>query len=238
MVAFSGSVADPDLPFDSVTETSLNGFPETQTAARFDTEGDVMVVAEKFQTGFDQPKLCAMYVDRTLTGVNAVQTLGRLNRSYPDKAAANVFVLDFVNEAEAIQASFEPYYLASLGQDTDPQVLDETWERLEEHLVIDQVEVDAFATLWFTSDRSDTSVNASLQDLLYPAVERFDELDELAQEDFRSTINAFNGCMPSSAKCWTGLRGTWRRPTSIPGCSPVGSPTVVARRLTCPATSN
>ena len=97
LVAFSGEVTlNGD---DPVTEAQANGFPDTQTAERFDTdEYRIMVVAEKFQTGFDQPKLYAMYVDKTLTGLAAVQTLSRLNRTHPDKDGT--FVLDFVNDAE------------------------------------------------------------------------------------------------------------------------------------------
>lgn len=92
LVAFSGEV-------EGLTESKANAFPESQTAERFDTdEWRVMVVAEKFQTGFDQPKLVAMYVDKPLTGLAAVQTLSRLNRIHPDKAGT--FAFDFVNDAD------------------------------------------------------------------------------------------------------------------------------------------
>jgi type I restriction enzyme, R subunit len=106
LVAFSGTVSDDG---DDVTEAKLNQFPDTETAARFDTDAyRLLVVAEKFQTGFDQPKLYAMYVDKTLTGLAAVQTLSRLNRTHPDKDGT--FVLDFVNDATLIAEAFEPYY--------------------------------------------------------------------------------------------------------------------------------
>lgn len=104
LVAFSGEVTvNGDPP---VTEVQCNGFPDTQTAERFDTdEYQIMVAAEKFQTGFDQPKLYARYVDKTLTGLAAVQTLSRLNRIHPDKDGT--FVLDFVNDAHQIAQEFE-----------------------------------------------------------------------------------------------------------------------------------
>lgn len=106
LVAFSDAVTvNGDEP---VTEAKCNGFPESQTAEKFDTDDyRIMVVAEKFQTGFDQPKLYAMYVDKTLSGLAAVQTLSRLNRIHPDKDGT--FVLDFVNDADEIAAAFEDF---------------------------------------------------------------------------------------------------------------------------------
>ena len=102
LVAFSGEV-------ERLTESKANGFPESETATRFDTdEYQLMVVAEKFQTGFDQPKLVAMYVDKTLTGLAAVQTLSRLNRTHPDKDGT--FVLDFVNDSDDIGDAFAVYH--------------------------------------------------------------------------------------------------------------------------------
>jgi hypothetical protein len=118
LVAFSGAVTiNGD---ESVTEYKCNGYPDSQTAAQFDTDAyRIMVVAEKFQTGFDQPKLYAMYVDKTLTGLAAVQTLSRLNRTHPDKDGT--FVLDFVNDAEDIAAAFEPYYARTVAPPSDPE---------------------------------------------------------------------------------------------------------------------
>ncbi|MDA8071390.1 MAG: type I restriction endonuclease, partial [Actinomycetota bacterium] len=107
LVAFSGRVIDEHEL--SYSEAAMNGFPESQTAERFATSDyQVLIVAEKFQTGFDQPLLHTMYVDKVLTGLNAVQTLSRLNRIHPNKA--DTFVLDFRNETEDIVKAFEPYY--------------------------------------------------------------------------------------------------------------------------------
>ncbi len=104
LIAFSGTLVDDDSEW---TEASLNGFPESQTAAEFDKdEHRIIICANKFQTGFDQPKLCAMYVDKVLSGVATVQTLSRLNRCYPRK---RTFILDFVNDWETIRASFSNY---------------------------------------------------------------------------------------------------------------------------------
>ena len=112
LVAFSGEV-------EGLTESRANGFGESQTAAKFDTDRwQIMVVAEKFQTGFDQPKLAAMYVDKTLTGLAAVQTLSRLNRIHPDKSAT--FVMDFVNDAEEIGEAFAVYHGKTVAPPTDP----------------------------------------------------------------------------------------------------------------------
>ena len=115
MVAFSGTLHNGDQEW---TEASLNGFPESQTAAEFDRDDHrIIVCANKFQTGFDQPKLCAMYVDKVLTGVAAVQTLSRLNRCYLGK---RVFVLDFVNDWETIRASVSnDYEVTEIDEVTD-----------------------------------------------------------------------------------------------------------------------
>jgi type I restriction enzyme R subunit len=106
LVAFSGTVIDQG---DQFTEPRMNEFPESQTAREF-AEGDyqVLVVAEKFQTGYDQPLLHTMFVDKPLTGLHAVQTLSRLNRIHPEKT--DTFALDFRNAADDIQAAFKPYY--------------------------------------------------------------------------------------------------------------------------------
>ncbi|MCY4621111.1 MAG: DEAD/DEAH box helicase family protein [bacterium] len=123
-VAFSGEV-------EGLTEARANGFPESQIVNRFDTdEYRIMVVAEKFQTGFDQPKLVAMYVDKTLTGLAAVQTLSRLNRTHPDKDGT--FVLDFVNDTYDIREAFAVYHGKTVAPPTDPNLLFDTRYALDE----------------------------------------------------------------------------------------------------------
>lgn len=116
---------------DSFTEAGCNGFPDSQTADHFDGDDfQLMVVAEKFQTGFDQPKLYAMYVDKTLTGLAAVQTLSRLNRTQPDKDGT--FVLDFVNDAHDIAKAFEPWFGETVAPPSDPHLLYDTHHALDE----------------------------------------------------------------------------------------------------------
>jgi len=115
-VAFSGTVADDGI---DVTEAKMNGFPDSQTAKQFNDEGQILIVAEKYQTGFDQPLLYAMYVDKTLTGLAAVQTLSRLNRTRDGKDGT--FVLDFRNDAEEIAKAFEPWYGRTVAPPTEPK---------------------------------------------------------------------------------------------------------------------
>ena len=154
LVAFSGTVHDKGKDF---TESGMNGFSERQTAKTFKKpEYRFLVVANKFQTGFDQPLLHAMYVDRRLSGVHAVQTLSRLNRIYPGKK--ETMVLDFANDAGAIQKSFEPYYdKTMLERPTDPNVLYDKQTELEEFHFYTEDEVKKFAGIYFdpkgTQDR-------------------------------------------------------------------------------------
>jgi type I restriction enzyme R subunit len=106
LVAFSGTITVDGVDY---TEPSVNGFPDSQTARKFDTDDyHILIVAEKFQTGFDQPLLHAMYVDKPLNGLAAVQTLSRLNRQHKDKD--DTFVLDFANTTDDIAAAFQPFY--------------------------------------------------------------------------------------------------------------------------------
>ena len=128
LVAFSGTVQDGG---QSYTEHGMNGIPEAQTAKTFESpEYQLLIVANKFQTGFDQPLLQTMYVDKKLGGVNAVQTLSRLNRTHPDKPGTRV--LDFANESDDIQAAFQPYYETTiLSEATDPNLLYELQTRLK-----------------------------------------------------------------------------------------------------------
>jgi type I restriction enzyme R subunit len=130
LVAFSGKVIDSEYP-DGVSEPQLNGFGEKELPAKFDTdEYRILLVADKYQTGFDQPLLHTMYVDKKLSGVKAVQTLSRLNRTCPGKE--DTFVLDFANDQDTIFQSFQPYYeLTTLKENTDPNHLYDLKGRLD-----------------------------------------------------------------------------------------------------------
>lgn len=151
LVAFSGNVPRDDVIPEEVTETSsllnpdLNG---RDHAKAFNTEDyNVMIVANKFQTGFDQPKLCAMYVDKKLNGVDCVQTLSRLNRLFPGK---ETFILDFVNDAQDVLESFLPYYnKAELSSVSDPQVIYDLQEALDDEQIYHWDEVERYAKAFF-----------------------------------------------------------------------------------------
>ena len=121
-MAFSGEVTDPDYPSRSSPSPGSTAFRRASCPKRFHRRDfQVLVVAEKYQTGFDEPLLHTMYVDKKLAGVKAVQTLSRLNRTHPGKE--DTFVLDFANSAEEIQAAFEPFFEESFAAPTDPNVL-------------------------------------------------------------------------------------------------------------------
>jgi type I restriction enzyme, R subunit len=182
LVAFSGTVRDPESGAD-FTEAGMNGVGEAQTAKTFaQPEYRFLVVAEKFQTGFDQPLLHTMYVDKKLSGVNAVQTLSRLNRVHPDKE--ETVVLDFANEADEIVAAFAPYYETTLlSEETDPHLLYDLQQALSGAGLFSQTDVDEFATRYFGNQSQDL-----LYAVLKPLVSRFEELQEDEQNDFRAKL--------------------------------------------------
>ena len=183
LVAFSGEI-------NGETETSLNGFSETQTADIFDQQDEYkfLVVANKYQTGFDQPKLAAMYVDKKLGGVGAVQTLSRLNRTVGSKKD-NVFVLDFVNQADDIQKAFQPYYTTTiLSESTDPNIL----YNLKRDILSAGV-FDMEAVVWHYGlliEKNDSN-QATVAGLLDKAVEIFERLDEDDRKDFADKVDDF-----------------------------------------------
>lgn len=154
LVAFSGMVGpDKHIPAE-VSETSSQLNPNLRgrdMREAFDTdEYNVMIVANKFQTGFDQPKLCAMYVDKKLQGVDCVQTLSRLNRTFPGKESSTTFILDFVNDPKDVRQAFEPYYgTAELETVSDPNQVYELQRKLDEERIYRWEEVEAFARAFF-----------------------------------------------------------------------------------------
>jgi type I restriction enzyme R subunit len=188
LVAFSG---DLTLDGQTYTEAEINGFPETELPRRFDTDAyQVLIVAEKYQTGFDQPKLCAMYVDRKLAGLQAVQTLSRLNRTYPGKE--NTFVLDFQNTMEDVQTAFKPYFeTTTLEALSDPNQVYQLEARLRKFGIIDQGEVERFAATYFKGPLVPAD-RIALEALVRNAVARFEaEEDEGRQEEFRQLLKSF-----------------------------------------------
>jgi len=183
LVAFSGTVIDHG---EEYTESGINGFGEKELPDRFDTDDyQVLIVADKYQTGFDQPLLHTMFVDKKLSGIQAVQTLSRLNRKCPGKC--DTFVLDFVNTPEEIQAAFQPYYeVTTLGKETDLNLIFDLKSRLEAQPVIWQDDVEALVEAFYIGKDA-----AALHKYLDPAVERYLQLPEKEREEFRSTLSTF-----------------------------------------------
>jgi type I restriction enzyme R subunit len=188
LVAFSG---DLEVDGESYTEAAVNGFSETELPKKFDTDDyQVLIVAEKYQTGFDQPKLCAMYVDRKLAGLQAVQTLSRLNRTYPGKE--RTFVLDFQNTIEDMQNAFRPYFeVTAVEANSDPNQIYELEARLKTFGILDQGEIDRFGEAFYKG-ALDTHDRARLEGLVRQAVARFEqEDDEGRQEEFRQLVKSY-----------------------------------------------
>lgn len=181
LVAFSGELADPVDSQIKLTETSarLNPLLKGRDIAKaFDTdEFRILLVADKFQTGFDQPLLVAMYVDKRLDGVAAVQTLSRLNRTYPGKS--KTFVLDFRNDPEDILKSFREYYReATLADVSDPNILLDLQSTLDKEGIYTADEIDAFVAAWLAKRGK---AQKSLHSIIDLAVERFSEMEKKAK---------------------------------------------------------
>ncbi len=184
IVAFSG---EHEYGGVKVTEASLNGFPSSQIADRIQEDPyRLLVCADKFQTGYDEPLLHTMYVDKVLAGVKAVQTLSRLNRAHPKKH--DTFVLDFNNDAAVIQAAFEPYYRTTiLSEETDPNKLHDLLADLERYQVYNAEQVDALVALYLGGAARDR-----LDPILDACVAGYKEsLDEDGQVDFKGKAKAF-----------------------------------------------
>lgn len=198
LVAFSG---DLNLDGGATTEADLNGFSETELPGRFDgfkPDGTpypetyhILIVAEKYQTGFDQPKLCAMYVDRKLSGLQAVQTLSRLNRTKAGKE--RTFILDFQNTIDDIQSAFRPFYEATTVEAmSDPNQIYDLEGRLFKFGYLDKDEIERFAQTYFKGSLS-TADRPRLEGLVRQAVIRFEaDDDEGRQEEFRQLLKSFN----------------------------------------------
>jgi len=199
LVAFSGTVIDPETELE-YTEPGMNidykngkHISEAQLKDRFGSEDyQILLVANKYQTGYDQPLLCAMYVDKRLDGVQAVQTLSRLNRIYPGKETP--FVLDFVNKAEDILAAFKPYYtVTELESESDPTHLEELKHELDQMQIYDWKEVEEFAKVFYKpQEQQKRGDHAALQKHLQNAVERYKQLEHDEDRDkFRDKLKAY-----------------------------------------------
>ena len=190
LVAFSGAVEDQGAEY---TEEQLNQMPEAELPEKFATgEYQLLLVAEKYQTGFDQPLLHTMYVDKKLHGVKAVQTLSRINRMHPGKT--DTFVLDFVNTAEEIQKSFQDYYISTgITEETDPNIVYDLYHFLASYHLWTDKEIEGFTKVFFTESKKQTNLDFSrLNAYLDPAVARFDELEDEDKLEVRARMNKFN----------------------------------------------
>ena len=203
IIAFSGEHEFGGKP---ETEASLNGFPSAKIEERFrEHPYRFLVCADKFQTGYDEPLLHTMYVDKTLAGVKAVQTLSRLNRARPDKH--DVFVLDFLNDADTIQDSFEPYYRGTvLADETDPNKLHDLVADLDGAQVYSEEQIDSLVSKYLDGadrDRLDPILNNCVAAYL-------EELDEDGQIRFKGNAKAFVrtyaflGCVLPYTNPWLG----------------------------------
>lgn len=190
LVAFSGKVS---LPNDETeySESSINGFPEDRLTKEFDKEEyKVLLVANKYQTGFDQPKLCAMYILKKLRGVNAVQTLSRLNRICPpfDK---KTFILDFVNEYEDIVAAFKPYYTTTLlANSVTPSAVYDLETKLDAYTVLDPTDIDC-AIDYLYSEEITSAIKKKLNYYFNRAKNRIEQYDIEKQLEIVALIRHF-----------------------------------------------
>lgn len=192
LVAFSGSIKDPDDPKDvEWTESKLNGVNESQTKQVFHDEGNILIVAEKYQTGFDEPLLHTMIVDKKLRGVKAVQTLSRLNRTHPDKQ--DTFILDFVNSKEDILEAFQPFYQeTSLAQEINTDLIYKTQKMLRAFKIYDDMDIEKVNKIYFDEDkRKANKIQAAITNALLPIQQKYNELNQEQRYQFRKLCRTF-----------------------------------------------
>ena len=192
LVAFSGKVIDDNYP-DGVSEPQLTNYGEKELPKAFNkNEYRILIVADKYQTGFDQPMLHTMYVDKKLSGVKAVQTLSRLNRIAPGKE--DTFVLDFVNDRKTIFDSFQPYYEKTMVAE-EPEInhLFDLKGKLDERQIFWQSEIDAFANIYFKpSGKLTTKDQSYLYAYIDPAIDRFKAIEtEDEKDEFKKSLRTW-----------------------------------------------
>lgn len=191
LVAFSGSLEDNGQEWTEEKINKTKGgevIKENQLKKYFHDEFDMLIVAEKYQTGFDEPLLHTMFVDKKLNSVKAVQTLSRLNRTTRGKE--DTFVLDFANTQEEIQRAFQPFYEATVLEDeTDPNLIYTLKRQLDDFHVYQEREVEEFAKKFYQKTIPTLSI---LSPILKPAVERYEALEDKQKDEFKSLIHGFN----------------------------------------------
>ena len=192
LAAFSGSIKDPDDKRDiEWTESKLNGVNESQTKQVFHDEGNILIVAEKYQTGFDEPLLHTMIVDKKLRGVKAVQTLSRLNRTHPDKQ--DTFIIDFVNSKEDILKAFQPFYQeTSLAQEINTDLIYKTQKMLREFKIYDDSDIENVNKIYFDEDkRKANKIQAAITNALLPIQRKYNDLNQEQRYQFRKLCRTF-----------------------------------------------
>lgn len=194
LVAFSGVVKDGEAEYtESGMNRSKDGTPvnEKQLPEVFHDDFNMLIVAEKYQTGFDEPLLHSMFVDKRLNGVKAVQTLSRLNRIHPGKN--DTFILDFVNTNEDIQKAFEPFYEeTSLGEEIDVDKIYLSKEKLREYKLYNDADIEKFVKINFKPGNQTAVDLGKMTSLLKPIVDRYNDLNTNDRYMFRRNIRSFN----------------------------------------------
>lgn len=198
MIAFSGSLKDPDNPNSpEYTESSMNvdsngnRVKESQTKSVFHDEGDILIVAEKYQTGFDEPLLHTMIVDKELRDVKAVQTLSRLNRTYPGKV--DTYVLDFVNDVDRIREAFQQFYQeTSLDEEINFDLIYTTQKILRDFKVYTDADIEAVSQIYFDPDiRKANATQGKISNILKPVADKYNQLNQEQRYQFRREVRAF-----------------------------------------------
>lgn len=193
LAAFSGAIKDGT---EEYTEPKLNTrkdgshISEDQTKAEFHNNFNVLIVAEKYQTGFDEPLLHTMIVDKKLRGVKCVQTLSRLNRIC--KGKTDTFVLDFVNSAEEIRDAFQPFYQeTSLSQEVNVDLIYQTQKQLREYRIYSNNDIEAFGTVYFSNKKQDEKMMGRMTSALKPVADRYNALKDDERYNFRRLVRSF-----------------------------------------------
>lgn len=195
LVAFSGIVKDGEVDY---SEEGLNKrqdgstIKEKQLPAEFNSDDfNMLIVAEKYQTGFDEPLLHSMFVDKKLSGVKAVQTLSRLNRIYPGKE--DTFILDFVNTKEEIEEAFKPYYEGTiLGEEINVNLIYDTRTALRNHKIYNTDDIEKFVKIYYKIGNQTATDLGKMTSLLKPVVDRYSKLNEDDRFEFKKIIRNFN----------------------------------------------
>ena len=197
-VAFSGVIKDPDDPSEKEwTESNINidsngnSVSESQTKQVFHDEGDILVVAEKYQTGFDEPLLHTMIVDKKLRSVKAVQTLSRLNRTNPDKN--DTFIIDFVNTKEDILQAFQPFYQETyLTEEINTDLIYKTQKILRDFKIYDNEDIEKVTAIYFDEDkRKANKIQSAITNALLPVQHKYNDLNQEQRYQFRKTCRSF-----------------------------------------------